>query len=53
MSFSLANANICQNLFAVDRSRSPTAMTSCANNLLNEVSRGAVTTAEGVLSSKS
>ncbi len=34
-------------------SRSPTAMTSCANNILNKVSCGAVMTAEGVLSSKS
>ncbi len=38
---------------AVDKSRSPTAMMSCANNLLNEASRGAVMTAEEVRSLKS
>ncbi len=43
----------CKPASAVDRSRSPTAMTSCAKNLLNEASRGAVMTVEGVLSSKS
>ncbi len=30
----------CKTKSAVDRNRSPTAMTSCANNLLNEPSRG-------------
>ncbi len=43
----------CKPASAVDRSQSPTAMTSCANNLLNGASRGAVMTAEEVLSSKS
>ncbi len=43
----------CKPASAVDRSQSPTAMTSCANNLLNEASHGSVMTAEGVLSSKS
>ncbi len=37
---------------AVVRSRSPTAMTSCANSLWDEASSGAVMMAEGGLSSK-
>ncbi len=44
---------VCKSASAVNRSRSPTAMTSCANNLLNEASRGIVMTADGDLSSKS
>ncbi len=43
----------CKSASGVDGSQSPTAITSCANNLLNEASRGAVMTAEGVLSSYS
>ncbi len=38
----------CKPASAVDRSWSPTEMTSCANNLLNEASHGTVMTAVGV-----